>query len=488
MLKIRKINASHLEIGTTPDIENELQDAFTFKIPGYKFMPAYRNGGWSGDIKLFNKKTKQIYTGLLYSILNFARNRDYKLELNQDSFPLIDISIEEINAFLDTLGIPDIYERRDYQLDTIKSAIQTQRRTILSPTASGKSFMIYALYRFFNKKTMLIVPNTGLVHQMEDDFRAYGYTGDLHKIHYGQDKHADCNLIITTWQSMMRMPEEYFEQFEVVICDEVHGAKAKELTKIMENCVNANVRFGFTGTLDGTQTNKLIIEGLFGPVKQVVEARELMDRGVIAPLQIKSILLRYSDETRKYVSSKTKIKMPLEYAEEMTFITMCPERNNLIAKLATQVKGNTIVIFNFIEQGKLLYERIKAIVGDTRKVHLIYGKVKGEDRNEIRKQIEFEEDAIIVASYKTFSTGINIKALHNLIIASPTKAKITLLQSIGRILRKIDNKDIATLYDIGDDLSWKSRKNHTLRHFIERIKIYNTEKFNYSMKKVEFNK
>lgn len=484
MLKIEYLNATNLRIRTTPDIEMELQDAFCFKIPGYRYMRSYR-AGWDGTKKLFNRATKQIYTGLLTSVLQFAKDRDYPVQLDKSRFLPSDLTIDEVKQFLDTLKIPEKFERRDYQVEAIHSALRTGRRTMLSPTSSGKSFMIYSLCRWYmneGKKIMIIVPTTSLVHQMTQDFTDYGYDGECHKIFSGQEKDTDLPITVTTWQSIQKMDDDWYEQFDVVICDEVHGAKAKVLTTIMEKCLGADVRIGFTGTLDGTDVNKLVVEGLFGPVKQVTEAVKLMEGGYLSTLKIKSIVLKYPDEFRKAFIGKRPT-----YAEEMDFICTNKRRNHLIGSLAKKLEGNTLILFQYVEkQGKPLYELIKELVGDSRPVYFVYGEVDGEIRNDIRKEIEVAENAIIVASYQTFSTGINIKRLHNLILASPTKSRIRLLQSVGRILRKGENKDSATLFDIADNLSWKSKKNYTLIHFLDRVKIYVSEKFNYTVNNVEF--
>lgn len=485
MLKIEYRDATNIRVITTPDIEMELQEAFCFKVPGYKYMPSVRSGAWNGDKKLYNRATKQIYRGLLHSVLEFAKAREYPVTLNKEDFKLHNITTEEVHAFIDTLGIPEHFERRDYQIDAIQSGIRTGRRTMLSATGSGKSFIIYVLCRWYmerDKKILLIVPQTALVHQMCGDFKDYGYSDEPHKIYQGQSKTTEKPITVTTWQSIQKMDPEWYEDFDVVICDEVHGAKADVMTRIIESCRNADVRFGFTGTLDGAVLNKLVIEGLFGPVKEVSKSAELMEIGVLTILKIKAITLKYPQEVQKWFRTAK-----MTYAQEMDYITQNERRNKLISGMATMLKGNTIVLFNYIAQGKELHRLIKEAVGDTRPVYLIYGIVEGEERNEIRQEIEFEENAIIVASYKTFSTGINIKRLHNLILASPTKARITLLQAIGRILRLSEYKDFATLFDFSDDLSWKSKKNYTLLHFLERVKIYTSEKFNYTTHSVEFN-
>jgi superfamily II DNA or RNA helicase len=274
------------------------------------------------------------------------------------------------------------------------------------------------------------------------------------------------------------MPKEFFKQFDVVIGDEAHLFKAKSLTSILSNLDSCRYRFGFTGTLDGTQTHKLVLEGLFGPVRKVTTTAELIDQKHLADFKIKIIVLSYPEEIRKMIARSA------DYQAEMDYIVRLEARNKFIRNLALSLDGNTLLLFQFVEKhGKELFSKIKD-EATGRNVYYVSGSVEGEEREEIRKIVETEQNAIIVASYGTFSTGVNIRNLHNVIFSSPSKSKIRNLQSIGRGLRKSDTKDSATLYDIADDMSWKEKKNFTLLHFMERVKIYNEEKFEYKIFKV----
>jgi superfamily II DNA or RNA helicase len=274
------------------------------------------------------------------------------------------------------------------------------------------------------------------------------------------------------------MPKEYFQQFDVVIGDEAHLFKAKSLTSILSNLDSCRYRFGFTGTLDGTQTHKLVLEGLFGPVRKVTTTAELIDQKHLADFKIKIIVLSYPEEVRKMITRAA------DYQAEMDYIVKLEARNKFIRNLALSLEGNTLLLFQFVEKhGKELFSKIKE-EATGRNVYYVSGSVEGEEREEIRKIVETEQNAIIVASYGTFSTGVNIRNLHNVIFSSPSKSKIRNLQSIGRGLRKSDTKDSATLYDIADDMSWKTKKNFTLLHFMERVNIYNEEKFEYKIFKV----
>jgi superfamily II DNA or RNA helicase len=275
------------------------------------------------------------------------------------------------------------------------------------------------------------------------------------------------------------MPKEYFEQFDYVIGDEAHLFKAQSLTSILTNCVNAKYRIGLTGTLDGTKTHKLVLEGLFGPVRKVITTKELIDDDKLAKFEIKCLVLKHSDEECLAVKDKT-------YAEEIDYLISHEARNKFIKNLTVSLGKNTLVLFQMVDKhGRILYDMIKDTekIGN-RKVFFVYGGTETTDREEIRKIMEIENDAIIVASFGTFSTGINIRNLHNIIFAMPTKSTIRTLQSIGRGLRQADGKDVATLYDISDDLRHKKHMNYTLKHMVERCRIYNEEKFPFKIYKI----
>jgi superfamily II DNA or RNA helicase len=474
MIEISKINEVYIKVSSTDKgIEEELKEYFTFQVPGYKFMPAFKRGTWDGKLRLYNPRNKSIYHGLFQEIVKFAEDREYNISYTNE-FTNTPFSLTESRHFFDSLNLP--LEPRDYQIDAFVSAIRSSRRVLLSPTGSGKSFIIYLISRYYAKKTLFIVPTTGLVHQLASDFKSYGYNLNCHLITSGKEKDTDCQYTISTWQSIYRMPQEWFNQFEVVICDEVHLAKAASLTKIMCNLANCKYRFGFTGTLDGTQTNKLVVEGLFGPVKEVTTTAKLIEEKHLADFRVKCIVFDYADDVKKAAKK-------LDYQQEIDYIISNQKRNKFIVNLANSLNGNTLILFQYVEKhGEVLHRMLQSITD--RPVYFIHGGVDGEERNDMREIVESQTNAIIVASVQTFSTGINIKSLENIIFASPSKSRVRTLQSIGRVLRKSESKVKSTLFDIADDLSWKSSKNYTILHYIERVKIYNQEKFPYKVYRV----
>jgi len=479
-IQIEKLDEVYNKIHCDPSIGYELNDYFTFDVPGAKFMPAYRNKFWDGKIRLFNALTCTLYSGLNRYVEEFAKSRNYEVEYTTD-FSSEEFSLKEAKDFVEKIK-PTI-QPRDYQLEAFVHAVRERRALLLSPTASGKSFIIYLITRYYNARTLIIVPTTSLVSQLASDFADYGFVSDthVHRIFAGQDKQTDKPITISTWQSIYKLPKEYFEQFDLVIGDEAHLFKAKSLTSILTKLSSCKYRFGFTGTLDGTQTHKLVLEGLFGPVRKVTTTAELIEQKHLADFKIKCIVLSYPDEVRQMIARSA------DYQAEVDYLVRSEARNNFIKNLTLSLEGNTLLLFQFVEKhGKVLHEMIKKEAGD-KKVFYVSGEVDGDDREEIRKIVEKEQNAIIVASYGTFSTGVNIRNLHNVIFSSPSKSKVRNLQSIGRGLRKSDSKDSATLYDIADDMIWKQKKNYTILHFMERIKIYNEEKFPYKIFKVQLN-
>ena len=473
IVRVEKQNETFNKIIADPGTIMEMSEYFTFDIPGAKFMPAYKNKFWDGKVRLLNTMTCLLYAGLNSYVKKFCDDRGYEYE-EDDCFAATEFSVQEAREFIEKLKLPPTYEPRDYQLEAFIYAVRNRRALMLSPTASGKSFIIYLITRYFRARTLIIVPTTSLVSQLSSDFADYGFQSDryVHRIFSGQDKQTDKPITISTWQSIYKLPKEYFEQFDVVIGDEAHLFKAKSLTSILAKLDNCQYRFGFTGTLDGTQTHKLVLEGLFGAVRQVTTTAKLIEEKHLSSFLIKAIILKYPDAIKEQLKKA-------DYQAEMDFLVRLEARNKFIRNLALSLEGNTLLMFQFVEKhGQVLYDMLKDC---GRPVFFVHGGVDGEEREDIRKILETEQNAIVVASAGTFSTGVNIPSLRNIISASPSKSKIRNLQSIGRVLRKSAGKDGATLYDIADDLTWKNRKNFTIQHFVERMKIYNEEKFDYKI-------
>ena len=486
MISVAKKNEVYLKIDTDLSTDQEICDFFTFEVPGAKFMPLYRNRMWDGKARLYSMYTKELYVGLLPYLKEFAKTLDYEIKVD---VPKIgeECDVTKFTNDLKPFAGGKEIKIRDYQRDAVDHCIKQGRALLLSPTASGKSLIIYSLIRYHQqkgRKQLIVVPTTSLVEQMYGDFQDYATADDwkvsenCHRIYGGKAKTNEYPITISTWQSIYKYPKTWFKDFDVFYGDEAHLFKAKSLTTLMNKCVNTPYRIGTTGTLDGTKTHKLVLEGTFGPVHKVTTTRKLMDDKQLANLKIICCTLDYKDEEKKDMKKKS-------YQEEIDWLVTNPDRNEVIKNLTIAQEGNTLVLFQYVEKhGKVLYPLIKDAVDKDRKVWLVYGGTDTEEREFIRALTEKEDDAIIIASYGTFSTGINIRNLHNIVFASPSKSRIRNLQSIGRGLRRGDKKVVCNLFDIGDDLSWKSHKNYTLNHLIERVKLYNEEGFNYKLVKI----
>jgi superfamily II DNA or RNA helicase len=475
---IHKKNEVYIKLECEPHILYELQQYFTFEVPNAKFAPMYRSRHWDGLIRLLSVHTGEIYVGLIDKVIEKLKLHNYSYEFCENKYYGLPF---EINEEISNEGVKDYmnsicsHTPRDYQINGVCEALKYNRKLLISPTASGKSLMIYSIIRYYvakDQKILLIVPNTSLVEQMYKDFEDYGWDSGsyCHKIYSGREKSNEHPVTITTWQSIYKLDKSFFDDFTVIMGDEAHLFKSKSLVSIMTKAHNAKYRFGFTGTLDGSQTHKWVLEGLFGPSYSVTRTDELIEKGHLSKLDIQCLVLKHSPKKFE------------RYEDEIQYLISNDKRNKFITNLSLKSKGNTLVLYSRVEShGEILYNQINKTKSNNRKVFFIHGGVDTEERELVREITERENDAIIVASYGTFSTGINIKNLHNVIFASPSKSRVRNLQSIGRVLRKGSNKKKAILYDISDDCTFQSRRNYTLNHFVERIKIYNQEGFNYDI-------
>jgi superfamily II DNA or RNA helicase len=490
-IKIEKVDEVFIRVFTEASIEQELSAFFTFEVPCARFTPAFRARMWDGKIRMFDLHRKTLYLGLVDYLVKFAKRNDYEIEYLNKVIPDENVDIELVNKFanyLDLYGKGKPIDIRDYQIEAIHHGLNNNRAILLSPTGSGKSLIIYTLSRWHlenDRKVIVVVPTTSLVEQMYSDFIDYSsnnkWNVEKHcqKLYSGFPKEFTSSVLFTTWQSIYKQPKSWFDQFDVVIGDEAHQFKAKSLTSIMEKLTETKYRIGTTGSLDDSKVNKLVLEGCFGPVHRVTTTKKLMDENKLANIKIKCIVLKYEESIRK-------LNKGMEYQKEMDYIVSNEKRNKFIRNLALSCTGNTILLFQYVEKhGKILHQYIKEKAGENRKIFFVHGGTDVTDRESIRHITEQETDAIIVASYGTFSTGINIPSLENVIFASPTKSKIRNLQSIGRGLRLKDGKSYCKLFDIADDLSYKAYKNHTLKHAAERYKLYVEEEFPMQLVEVD---
>lgn len=486
-LIIQKEDEVYLKIICERHIAKELNEYFSFYVPGYQFTPLFKKRLWNGKIYLFDIKLNRLYIGLFEYLKAFCDKNKFTYIAENSLEEKNNINKEDFLSFITTLNLQ--LEPREYQIESALHSLSSKRTLLLSPTASGKSLILYIITRYLlnngYKKGLLIVPTISLVEQMSSDFAQYAINDNsfnteekIHKIYGGKEKANQKEITVSTWQSIFTQDPEWFHQFDFVLGDEAHSFRAKSLTTIMTNMVNADVRIGCTGTLDGSKTHKFVLEGLFGKIYNSVTTKQLIEDKHLANFKIKAIILKYPESVAKRIRDGN-------YQSEIEYIVSCEARNNFIKKMVLNLKGNSLVLFQLVEKhGKILHKMIKEEAGD-RHVFFVSGQTDVDDREQVRHITEKEKDAIIVASFGTFSTGINIRNLHNVVFASPSKSRIRNLQSIGRGLRLSENKEIATLYDIADDFRIGKYTNYTLNHFRERINMYDEEKFEYKFYNVE---
>jgi superfamily II DNA or RNA helicase len=494
-IDVESIDEVRYYVKTEKALKQELRDYFSFMVPGAQYMPMFKRRLWDGKIRLYDILSSTLPRGLKSYLKKFCNDRGYTLNIKESNNSLC-VTQEQLQDFYASLKVSvrkQAVQMHDHQKQGILHALNNHRSVLISPTGSGKSLIIYVLVRYLQKvlpidrKILILVPTVGLVNQMDSDFfdystqdKSWSCKKHIHKISAGVDKETNKQIVVSTWQSIYKLPKQWFDQFDAVFFDECHQAKAESINFIGQKLSKAWFRIGTTGTLQQTQAHRLSIEGILGPAIQFIHTKNLMSKGLLAKLGIDCILLKYSEEERQFLKKQ-------KYADEIKWIVQNEQRNKFISKLALNTKGNTLILFNYVEiHGKPLQTIIQAEAGN-RPVYFISGKTEAETREYIRKVVDKEKDAILVASFGTTSAGINIVNIDNIIFASPTKSVIRLLQSIGRGLRVSKTKKTLKVYDIADDLSWLSYKNHVFRHFEERIKIYNKEKFDYKICSMTFN-
>jgi len=478
---IKKRNELDLELECEQHILHELEPHFSFDVEGASFSPAYRKKFWDGKIRILSTVAKTLPCGLVYRLCKLLDRLGYTWEFKDNKFYGVPYETDEmitqegVEYFMSKISG---FEPREYQVETVYQALKEYRKTIVSPTGSGKSMMIYSISRYLKslgKRVLIVVPTKSLVEQMTKDFAEYGWEveGNVHKIYQGHSLDTKAPVTISTFQSIYALPKKWFAQFDGVIGDECHNFKAKVLQGIMKKMPDAKWRYGFTGTLDGKNVNKLILEGHFGPVFQTTTSSELMDKGFLAKLSAEVLILKHQPKTFK------------TYNDELEFLGELEGRNRFISKLAATLEGNVLILFTRVEgHGVPLHEMIEGITD--RPVHMIHGNVDVNVREEVRTIAESSNSNIILGSYGTMSTGVNIKNLHHVIFASPSKSRVRVLQSIGRGLRKGKGKDSCKLYDIADDFrdGKYGKENFTYKHLAERLKFYVEEDFAYRINEI----
>ena len=394
-------------------------------------MPSYKRRIWDGKIRLYSVATNEVYVGLLPYIEEFAKRNEIDIEYKEGILNERKYENNELDRFIRRVSPKSKgkdLEIRDYQRNAFSYAVGNNS-LLLSPTASGKSLIIYLLSRWYEKENVLIlVPTTSLVEQMYSDFIDYGYDDTkMQKIYQGHSKDITKPITISTWQSLYKLPRKFFENFGCILGDEVHLFKAKSLTGIMNKSISCKYRHGFTGTLDGTQTHRLILEGLFGSVNRVTTTKELMDKKTLAKLNIKCIVLQYPEVDCKFMKTQ-------KFQDEVDLIVRDERRNKFVVNLTKYLKGNTLVLFQFVEKhGAVLYDMMKDL---NRKVFYVHGGTDAQTRENIREITEKKKMQSSLHHTVLFLLGLTFAIFIMWSLVVHRKSRIRVLQSIGRGLRQ----------------------------------------------------
>jgi superfamily II DNA or RNA helicase len=483
VIKLEYLNEVHGILRADVGTMTELTEYFSFRPEGYRFTPSYKNKMWDGFIRLTSPRKPTLYVGLIDYVAKFCADRGYDLTIAPEYGELENCDDDYGYQLAKEVGAT--LEPYDYQNEYVVNAIRKRRSLNLSPTSSGKSFIQYLImshYRLnLGLRTLIIVPTTGLVQQMANDFIDYGCDPRLiYQIQGGVDKKTKHPIVVSTWQSLTKLPKEWFDQFGVVFGDEAHLFTAKSLQGIMEKMPDTRYRHGFTGTISKeSKTHRLVLQGLFGSVKEVVRTKDLIEKGAVATFNVKALVLNHTNEAKSELRKKQRgTEKARKYALEKDFLVNFEKRNLFIRNLVWSLEGqNNLILFDLVEKhGKVLEPLLRR---EDRVLHFIHGGTNATQREHIRHLIENDplKRHDILASYGVFSTGVSIKRLDNAIFASAYKSEIKVLQSIGRTLRKGNGSDNATLYDIADDLSVNDVDNYSLTHFKKRVEIYSEQHF-----------
>ena len=487
---VEKVDEVFVRINCSLEQGYEIKNYFSCYTNGYKWHPKFKARLWDGKVSFFNMKNQTLPIGLLKKFDKFAEEYEYPITYTFNREP-DSVCQDDLDLFYKEIFVDSKFYPRDYQNKAILNSINHGRGVLEMATGSGKSLIIYCLIRFMlastEGKIILVVPSVMLTQRMFSDFVSYGWKNaftEVSILYSDKDRYDPSKrILITTWQSVYKKDQEYFDKFESVIIDESHSAKAESLKSILSKCTKASFRIGTTGTLPTESVDKYSIFGFLGPVISTVKSIDLMELGILAKIKIINVFLKYSE---KEINKSKK----MTYAEEERFIHTHPNRNAIFSFILKNIDKdeNTLILCSKIEHLKSIVAYLEFKFKD-RKIVQIHGSVDYDKREDIRQSLDNEKGTILVGSYGTMKQGVNIKKLHNVIFASSYKSKITVLQSIGRGLRTHEEKSELKLWDIIDDMRYEKRTgtigtNYIFDHFMERLSYYKDQSFTFINKHI----
>ena len=495
-MNLRKINEVYYSVEGENQELSQLKNALSFFVPGAQFTDAYKNKSWNGLKSFLDYRTRTIPAGLFTIVKRTCENNKYKLRVDEGvKKDITDSPRPDTKSLLENLNLP--FEPRDYQIEQFETAAIKRRGVVVSPTGSGKSLVIYMLLRWMLDevpgKIMLVVPSVSLVEQMWSDFISYGWNEELmknfvEKLYNKQTPTFKKRILITTYQSVMRKGPDFFEDYRVLMNDEAHSVKSAMLTKIAKMCTNADYRLGFTATIPTEPIDHMGVFGVLGWRIYDLKSFELIDKGYLSQIEVVNLFLDYDDEYRKRVNGRS-------FNEEEMLLEKSARRLDGFSYVLDRLPetNNTLILVKHLEHLETMKNWLEGKYADKYKIHVIQGSTDPLAREGIRQGMENEKGSVLLATYGTMSTGINIKRIHNIMFGASSKSHIRVLQSIGRGLRTHETKSKLILWDVVDNLTTftrtgKPKYNYMMKHWNERLNIYREQKFKCLKKTIQLEK
>lgn len=465
------------------DTRKALVKKFKYEDPSARFRPSYKLGRWDGSISFFGLGGT-TYLSMLEPVLEYLESKNYYVEV-EDLRTSPALEFEEI--FEDFWGeqtwpvghrfAGQPIRLRDDQVAVVNMFLKNPQCIQEIATGFGKTITTATLAKICEKygRTVTIVPNKSLVEQTEEDFINCGLDVG---VYYGDRKHLDKTHTICTWQSLNILDKkskdfsrdaelltlaELLEGVSTVMVDEVHMAKADVLRNLLtRNLSHAPIRWGLTGTVPKADHEFQSIRASLGEVINRVSAHELQEKGVLSNCHVNII---QTAEWKEFGS----------YAEELKYLVTDNTRMDYVSDLVNTISasGNTLVLVNRIDSGRAIAEKIPGSV-------FVSGEVKTKDRKEEYDEIKTADNKIIVATYGVAAVGINIPRIFNLVLLEPGKSFVRVIQSIGRGIRKADDKDFVSIWDI------TASTKYAKRHLTERKRFYKDAKYPFTIEKVKY--
>lgn len=467
-----------------------IKERFSSMSPGAKFSQKFKDHLWDGKVSMFKLTNYLLPAGLKGILFDFLEEND--VQYTDNTRPEINnISDEFLSQLYDAVVTNKDKTPRDYQHIAIKELLTNKKGVIEYGTGAGKSCIIYVIIRYLlaiGKRTAIIVPNVSLVRQMKNEFVEYGWSAcDDFVTLMGDGLVPDESkpVLISTFQSLINQPDSMIASYGAVIVDEVHRAKSKSIKTILEKMPNADYRMGVTGTLpdeegeddcDGDmKLDYFTIVGYIGICLAEKSTSELMDEGFLTRVNIINLVLKYPEDICKKNAYRP-------YVEEVLTIMEYGDRNKIFDIVFNQAPDghNSLILVNKLGHVDLIKNYLDSFIDKKYSIHVITGKVKGKKRDSIISTLESSGNNILVATYGTMSTGVNVRRLHNVFLASNAKKKYRVLQALGRGVRKHEDKEVMVLFDIVDDLRHVTKGgniklNYSYKQYLARRELYDKQ-------------